>query len=596
MAKIVYACVRNIATAPGIKKRIESIIGKLIPDNIPGAKCKVVDDGEIIYGISTYTTSIAEKEGGICMGMVYDNPGEWWKPMADHPEGSYAIFRADEEYVEALTDISCSRAVWYYKDDEIFVAGTSQRAVINVAGKFELEKRNIPWILSAGTLAPSLSWGKNIHFVDPDGSVLLNRKTWAVTAKATKPEFPISQISDKQFQRELKNLLLESFSHLDVDLSKWILPISGGYDSRGIACLLTEAGKDITRLNAITWGLKASEKNKRSDGYLGGAAAKSLGMEHKFWATDDAKETIEKVFERFIQCTEGRIDHISGYSDGMAIWKNIFESGKDGIMRGDETFGGPSSNTFARSRFLTGCRLCSDFSNLEDYQEYGFGKQIIPEHLNDIPGIDTPGLYRDRLYQQFRIPFTMSALSDAKYAYTEMLNPFLTRKIVLYTRALPDHLRNNKLLCTRIINEISPKVPYATEDATRSKEDLLKTPAAVELFASEMGSDYIKQLFPEEFLDKVIAKLQTPSTPFHGGVLGKLKKIVSRNLPVSIKENLRVNMPKPTMETGLLAFRIYTAGKMYKMLTEDMNLVNMPSPMDMSSGNNEQHEQKYAIA
>src|SRR4249919_1143005 len=111
MAKLVYACVRNIAYAPLIKSRIESIIGKLVPDNIPDAKCKVVDHGKIICGISTYTPGIAEKEGSVCMGMVYDNPGKWWKPMADHPEGSYAIFRADEEYVEALTDISCSRAV-----------------------------------------------------------------------------------------------------------------------------------------------------------------------------------------------------------------------------------------------------------------------------------------------------------------------------------------------------------------------------------------------------------------------------------------------------------------------------------------------------
>ena len=121
MAKLVYACVRDIANAPSIKNRIESIIDKLVPDNIPDAKCKVVDHGEIIYGISTYTPSIAEQEDGVCMGMVYDNPGQWWKPMADHPEGSYAIFRADDDYVEAITDVACSRAVWYYKDEIVFL-------------------------------------------------------------------------------------------------------------------------------------------------------------------------------------------------------------------------------------------------------------------------------------------------------------------------------------------------------------------------------------------------------------------------------------------------------------------------------------------
>ena len=567
MAKLVYACVRDIANAPSIKNRIESIIDKLVPDNIPDAKCKVVDHGEIIYGISTYTPSIAEKEDGVCMGMVYDNPGKWWKPMTDHPEGSYAIFRADEEYVEAITDLACSRAVWYYKDENVFLASTSQRAIINIAGKFELETRNIPWILSSGTLAPYLSWCKNIHFVDPEGSVLLNRKTWEVTAKSAKPEFPISQISEKEFQREMKALLRDSFSHLDVDLSEWMLPISGGYDSRGIACLLKEIGKDISKLDTITWGKRSSQQNRHSDGYLGGAAAKSLGMKHQFWSTDTTKEDTEKVFDRFIQCSEGRIDHIGGYSDGMAIWRNIFESGKLGVIRGDETFGGPHSGSVLRSRLVTGFKLCKDFSNLEDYQQYGFEKQVVPEHLNAVPGVDTPGYYRDRLYQQFRMPFTLSALSDIKYAYTEMLNPFLTKKIIRQSRTLPDHLRNNKILFAGIIDEISPKIPYATEEATN--DEIIKTPEAIALFCREIGSDYMKQLFPEEFLAKILGKLQKPHEASNHSMLHRLKKAVSSNLPLILKDNLRRNMLKPALDIGMLAFRIYVTGRIYKMFTED---------------------------
>jgi len=570
MAKIVYACVRDIAHSKQIKKRIESIIHKLVPDNIPDARCKVVDNGQIIYGISTYTKSISEKGDSVCMGLAYNSAGKWWKPMNELPDGSYAIFRADEEYVEAVTDIACSRAIWYYKDDMVFIAGTSQRAVINVAGKFELERRNIPWMLSSGTLAPSLSWCKNISFVNPDGAVLLNRKTWELTRKSATPEFPINNIPDKEYQKEFKKSLLDSFNEMDVDLSEWILPISGGYDSRGIACLLKETGRDISRLNSITWGTQNSEKNKKSDGYLGGAAAKSLGMQHKFCATDDVKESAEKVFDRFILCSEGRTDQIGGYTDGMTIWKDIFESGKHGVIRGDETFGGPASKSFLRGRLLTGCKLCTDFSNLENYEQYGFEKQIMPEHLKENPGKDTTGLYRERLYQEFRLPFTMSALSDIKYAYTEMLNPFLTRKIILQSRTLPDHLRNNKVLFTRIIDEISPKIPYASEDATDFSENILNTPAAIKIFSREIRMDYMKELFPEEFLNKVLVKLQKPSASLNSGLRGKLKMMLKKNLPVAIRDNLRSNLPKPMLDIGMLAFRIYITGKMYKMFTEDV--------------------------
>ena len=128
MAKIVYACVRDTSSTPLIKKRIELVIPKLVPDNIPNAKCKVVENNGVVYGISTYSARISEIEDSVCMGIAYNSAGKWWEPGTGLPEGSYAIFRADEAYVEAITDIACSRAVWYYKDDDLFVAGPSQRA------------------------------------------------------------------------------------------------------------------------------------------------------------------------------------------------------------------------------------------------------------------------------------------------------------------------------------------------------------------------------------------------------------------------------------------------------------------------------------
>jgi hypothetical protein len=193
---------------------------------------------------------------------------------------------------------------------------------------------------------------------------------------------------------------------------------------------------------------------------------------------------------------------------------------------------------------------------------------VIPEYFQEKPGKDTPSLYRDRLYQGFRIPFTLSALSDIKYAYTEILNPFLTRKIIKQSRTLPDQLRNDKVLFKGIVNEISPKVPYAIEQST--DEDILKTTDAVKLFSSEISQDYMKEIFPEEFLHKVLAKLQKPPIPLKDGILSKLKKVIGRYLPATIKDRLITNMPKPVLDSSILAFRVFITGKIYKMFTEDV--------------------------
>jgi hypothetical protein len=568
MAKIVYACVRNTSHAPLIKKRIESIIDKLVPDNIPEARCKLVDKGEIIYGISTYTSQVAETESGVRLGIAYNDSGKWWKPKSGHPEGSYAIIRADSDFVEAITDMACTHAIWYYKDEDVFIAGTSQRAVIKVAGQFEIEKRNIPWMLSSGSLAPSLSWSKNVHFVEADGAVLLNRNTWQVSSSCNRVEFRIDKSTDKQFKEEFKRSLLDSFRNYGVDLSTCILPISGGYDSRGIACLFKETGRDISKLDSITWGNGSSLHNKNSDGYLGAAIAKSLGMPHSFLKTDTTKEPVEAVLERFIRCSEGRVDHVAGYADGMGIWRKIFETGELNVLRGDEPFGGFESGSMLRSRLVTGMKLCEDYSNLQDYEEYGFEKQVLAEHLIPIPGKDTTATYRDKLYQGYRMPTTLSALSDVKYAYTEILNPCLTRQIIGQARRLPDHLRTEKVLYKKIIDELSPKIPYASEEAI--SYDILNTPDAVRLFCSEISSDYMRQLFPEAFLGKILADLQKPAGATDTGMLGKLKKAVNRNLPPAVKDKLRKSIHKPAVEASRLAFRIYLTGRAYKMYMEDV--------------------------
>ena len=57
--------------------------------------------------------------------------------------------------------------------------------------------------------------------------------------------------------------------------------------------------------------------------------------------------------------------------------------------------------------------------------------------------------WRDRLQQQFRVPFVLGALSDLKLPYVEIINPLLSDSIVDFIRQLPDALRTNKVLLRR---------------------------------------------------------------------------------------------------------------------------------------------------
>lgn len=56
------------------------------------------------------------------------------------PEGSYAICRAGENYVELLTDFVGSRVLWYYFDDDLLLASSSQRALTCLLGSLEVNR------------------------------------------------------------------------------------------------------------------------------------------------------------------------------------------------------------------------------------------------------------------------------------------------------------------------------------------------------------------------------------------------------------------------------------------------------------------------
>ncbi|HMO60843.1 MAG TPA: hypothetical protein PKC39_05555 [Ferruginibacter sp.] len=554
---------------PKYQQRLDAALQKLVPNNIPNAACRYYQQHGIAYGISAWLPGIEEKNGSVCMGLAYGDNDAWYKPNTPLPDGTYAIFRSDNNYTEAASDAAGSRAIWYYFDEEVFIASTSQRAIINVVGKFEFDRRVLPWMLSSGTLGPSLSWCSNLQQLPPGATACLNRHNWSLKIKTSSIPYQPVQASEEEHRHRMQQAMVQAFKAIDIDLSKWILPISGGYDSRGILCLLHEAGKNISALNAITWGLKAALKDKATDAFVGTKVAETAGLKHQYFATDHTKASVEEVFERFVQCGEGRVDHIPAYLDGFALWKYIYETGCNGVLRGDESFGWHSSGSEISSRLMNCYTFCNDYSNLEDFEELSGEKQFIPTQLNRKKN-ETLSTWTDRLYEEFSIPVQMSALNDLKLAYTEVINPLLSRQIIACTHSLPDELRLDKKLFKEMVNGFLPKVDFAKKQATAKEENLFKTAEAVNIMRNEIAEPYMRQLFPEVLINRVLDGLSSTVPARKNDLKESVKNGIKNMLPDSIKEKIRSKMPKPALDNGILAFRMYLAGKTHQMLCHDI--------------------------
>jgi hypothetical protein len=568
MAKNIYICSRR-NLPESVENRLHEICKKLAPDNITVARSRVVVTEHIAYGIMNPTKTLLESGNSLLMGQIFGNNEKWAEPLTAFPDGSYALFRDGGKYCELVTDALATRTIWYYLDENLFIGSTSQRAIVMFLGTFEFDERVVPWVLSTGTLGPVFSWDKRIKHLPADSSVVLDKDEWRLSLTSNSIGFSVSKRTGQQYETQLRDALETTFKSLKLDFSYWALPLSGGYDSRAILCFLKKTGWDIAPLKTVTWGLQSSAGVKGSDAYVARELAKKLNVKHKYYHTDLSDEPVDNIINRFILLGEGRIDHLPGYMDGFKIWKTLFEDQIQGVIRGDEVFGWLSVSSPLTVRILLNCCLCSDFSNLKDYRKYGFPSQELPQYLQQRKE-ETLEVWRDRLYQEYRLPTMLSALADLKFGYVEQISPFLSKVILQVVRQLPDHLRTNKALFSRIASSISPDVDYAVTDSTATPKDLLRQKQVVAIIKDELSSNFAKTIFPGEFLDFIQKGIKSQDQKKSFGLNpSSLKASVTRVLPRFVKNAIRDKISLPAVDPNMLAFRLFLVSKMNKILKED---------------------------
>ena len=553
MSKVIYVCLNERRRHCFSKRNLELLSGRLTPDNITALPPKIVDDEGIVYCVFSPSSSVLAKNSSVCLGNAIGREAKWWEPLQGYPDGSYALFRGNSKYVEVVSDVVASRTIGYFKNDDVFISSTSQRAIIYFLGSFVFNRAVIPWVLSTGTLGPAHSWDSRIKSLPGDSSLVLDRSSWLLTTEVGSCNFSTLDRSDEEHSNLLRQALIDTFEPIKLDCSKWTLPLSGGYDSRGILCMLKETGKDIEDLKTVTWGVKSALYEKDNDAYVAKALADRFNLQHEYYETDVSDEPLENIFSRFLVCGEGRTDLVSGYMDGFRIWKTLFESGTNGIIRGDEGFGWSSVSSPLEVRGKIGIHLWSDFSNMRSLEEFGFSRQELPTDLLQREG-ESLEVWRDRLYQQFRLPSVMAALNDLKLPYVEIMNPLLSRRIIYQVRRLPDHLRTYKRLYKAIVRSLSPELDFAKQSALGSSQDIFRSRQVVELLEAELSSTYVSPILPTEFVDYVLDYLEV---------------IDKKNRKTWRRNEIRNSAMQPGIDFNIVAFRAYMISKMSKMLAKD---------------------------
>lgn len=523
MSKILYVIYRT----PN-QKRIEddknlflSIEKELNPKNITPNPMNLYQTINSLGGVFNPVSTIEVCGSSVCMGYSPNKKKFELGIRSEDIEGTYSIYRNTPSVFEIVTDMVGSRSVWYYADGEIFVSSSSQRAIIMYLGSFVFNKSVIPWMLTNGNIGPFYSYGTRLKLLHPNVLLRLDKYSWDVSIRENTISLSSKYRTKKEFKKDLRHSIELTFKKLNLDMNKFVLPLSGGYDSRVIFYFLKKFG-----LKTVTWGNQEAVEEKNNDAYVATNLAKKYGVEHSFFDSASCVEECAVVFERFFLCGEGRIDHIGGYLDAMNMWGRMFQHGVESIIRGDELLGLTADKVMVDIRASEGLLLLKDFMNIAHLNEqFSIEEQKLP--IFPYKGNNKFVLkgYMAFLYEH---PIIFSVLSDIKLSYVEIVNPLLSKDILyLIKEAFSKKNLGDKKLFKQIVNEYFQNYPIASKGANVSVSEWLRTEKVVSEFLKCFQTVSEEDALSPEFVSYVETKITTKR---------KVKTSTLSMLPLSIKK------------------------------------------------------------
>jgi len=534
----------------------------LSPDNIdPHPPDVRVEDG-FARAVVNPVPAVSILPRGVRLGALFEE-ADWATVGTAAPDGTYAIERHDDQFVELLTDTFGSRTVWYVHTDELFLASTSQRALVALLGSFAPCPETVTWLLAAGNLGPERSWDERLRRVPSAACLRLDRRRWTLSTTREELAYVSRPSTAEQHLARLRDAIFSVCAKLNAESSSTALTLSGGCDSRSLLVGLANAGKTVS---CVTWGLAASLADPQNDAAIARLLAQRFSMPHEYLPLDFTDEPVRDVFSRFLRAGEGRIEDFSGYTDGFKAWKHLCDSGVATILRGDCPGWGspydPIDESVARSINMH-CTLVSDYPDAHLIHGLELTAQRRPDALyrREDESLD---VYRDRLYNDYELPTCMAAFNDVKCAYVEVVNPLLGRDVVRVTRELPDELRHLRVGFERVAGALVPDVPFAEHPADERPGAYLRRPSVRAELLAELSSPAARRVLPEAALETLLINLERPLDGPRTRLRGHVKAVVPRRVVRAIRPT-----PRPQAETQRLAFRAYLASRMHTILQDD---------------------------
>ena len=584
MADLILACAR--AGSPRVAaERLRRAALRLAPPEVPPREPLLRESAGVVAVLANATAGGVFLHGGeddaggapgggaACVGGLFGDTGSWWRTGSPAPEGTYALARWDAGTVELLSDICASRTLWYAHTEEAFLASTSQRALAVLLGDLRLDYAAVAWLLSSGTNGPESAWDARVHGLPADSRLVLDRVAWRSRVDQRPAVFSPASRDGKAHVAALRDAIAATCAELGLDLSQWLLPLSGGLDSRLILAGMARAGETP---RCITWTTPASVRDPVSDARIAPLVARHFGTEHRQIIIGEPEGGPDWALDRFVNAGEGRTDELAGYLDGCAVWRDLAGEGVSGVIRGDESAGERKRDAHDDgSRRGAGAIMVDDYDDGHVIRRLGLAAQEWPARLHRQDG-ELREQYCDRMSQQVYVPMVLGPLNSIKCRYVEVVNPLLSRRVIDVARELPDELRTYGRAIHSVAGSACPWIPYARTSSLADTHDYLSRPDVVEVLVRELTSQDMARVLSEESAARLLVAMAAPDrTPatLRTRIFSAIKA-GSVVLPARTYDRLAPRYDRPEELSGMrLALRATIASKTITLLGQDAALL-----------------------
>jgi hypothetical protein len=573
MSKVIYICFRDnrVSDHKLLSRTFEVISNRLVPDNIIPNPVKIIQGNGIAAAIINPVESIKLHDFSICLGALMGPCDEWYRPHSKIPDGNFALFRGGEETVEVITDVIAGRTIWYYHDSNIFIASTSQRAIIILLSSFLLNKSVVSWMLSSGTLGYKNSWDTRIQKIDGDSKITLDRVAWKINLVNNPVEFHPHFITRDNAKYNIKAAYKETFENLELRLPEMAIALSGGYDSRLVFLML----KDKVKLYCTSWGYKNALYDKYNDAYIAKKLAEYFKCEYHYNEIEIKEEFIHQSLTRLLVSGEGRTDNVGAYLDEFQTWKRLFEMNQVGLLRGDLGYNSRAILSEQQGRQMQRVKMLTDYKDYSAISMFGFEHQEVHDDLK-MKENESLITYSFRMHHMYNLPYSVVAWTDIMCPYVELINPLFSKTIITAIRKLPDDLLYMKSIHSEIVKEISPPIDVARHSADLPLRSILYNQGMVYYLIDILKNNNCEKALPKDFIDLIIKNIRIYDeskgmryklSAFN--IKNSLKKYIStsnkQKLSAFIKSNYNYNM---------LALRAFIIIAMTRLLDEDSQVLD----------------------